>query len=377
MKLLIVGGGIGGLTTAIALKKFGFDCEVFESASEFGQVGSGLWVAPNAMKIFSRLDLAEEIQAAGSQCKAGAIMTYDGKVLGDMEGDKIFAKHGCHITAIHRAYLHEILCKHAGVVRTGKHFVRYEEVGEKVVVHFADGSSAEGDIVVGADGIKSLVRQQMLGDVEYRYSGQTCWRLMTEYSEEMDYGMVEMWGDRGGLRVGSGKVLEDLVYTFITAKAERGGVDNKETLKSDLLELCRVFPEITTELIQRTPVDKILRNDLYDFKPLSQWYNDRVVLVGDSAHATTPNLGQGACQAIESAYVLAQSLKECGTVEEAFARYQSMRKKKAHHVTNASWQMGQMVNIENRFGQWLRNTMMLMTPSWYMQRVQDRLYSVD
>ncbi len=378
MKAIVVGGGIGGLTTAIALQAKGIEVEVYEAATEFGEVGAGIWVAPNAMKIYERLGLSNDIKEAGYAYKRGVgISTYSGEVLGEMQAGLIKEKHGHYTTAIHRARLHEILIQQTHSATPGKRLARYEETEDEVKAHFEDGTTATGDILIGADGIKSVIRSQMLGDVSYRYTGQTCWRLLTKFP--LDFGsfdMMEIWGNVGGLRVGSGRINVDMVYTFITAKRPKGETDNPETLKDDLKTLCQAYPNQIHDLIEATPTDKILRNDLYDFKPIHQWHKGRVVLVGDAAHATTPNMGQGACQAIESGYVLAHMLSEAQNIEEAFSRYQAMRIKKAHKVTNMSWQMGKMVDIHNPLGRWFRNLILKWAPASSTQKMQDQLYNL-
>lgn len=378
MKAIVVGGGIGGLTTALTLQAKGIEVEVYEAANEFREAGAGIWIAPNAMKVYDQLGLADELKAAGYPYKGGAsIGTYDGTILGKMNADVIKERHGHYTTAIHRGKYQQILLRHTHHAQPGKRFVRYEEKDGQVTAFFEDGTSATGDILVGADGIKSAVRTQMLGEVSYRYTGQTCWRLLTDFPLQFEASdMMEIWGNVGGLRVGAGKISEDTVYTFITAHRPQGEKDNQETIKDELLELCKAYPEQVIKLLQATDSANIIRNDLYDYKPIHQWSKGRVVLVGDAAHATTPNMGQGACQAVESAYVLAHMLSEKETYEEAFASYQAMRIKKAHKVTKMSWQLGKMVSINNGVGRWLRNMVMKMTPDSSSQKMQDQLYNL-
>ena len=384
MRVLIVGAGIGGLTTAIALQQRGIEAHVFESAPAFGEVGAGIWIAPNALQIFERLGLAEAINDVGRPYERGAaIVQLDGTVLTATSASRD-VDHGLHTVAIHRARLHEILLRSVNQATPGKRFTSFEPSDQGVTVKFEDGTSASGDLLIGADGLHSSVRKQLIGEGPLRYSGQTCWRFLTptsKYSFHGPYDMTEMWGGIGGLRVGSGAVSDDLVYTFVTAKAPQGVSLDPETVKSELRQLCRGYPQATLDLIDQASERTVLRNDLCDITPLPLWYGKRVVLVGDAAHATLPNLGQGACQAIESGYSLATHLERVhpGTdsnMTRAFEAYQKERMAKAHQVTKMSWRLGQLSNIENRVARKLRDLSFRLTPPVLNRRVQDQLYRV-
>ncbi len=355
IRVLVVGGGVGGLPASIALQQKGIEVEVYEAAPSFREAGAGIWMAPNATKLLDRLGLAEAINDLGRPYRKGvAIVQLDGTVLSATSTDKDLADHGFHTIAIQRTLLHQLLLNQVKRATTGKRFVGYELGKQGVTVRFEDGTDATGDVLVGADGLRSAVRGQLLGDLPLRYSGQTCWRFLSTANKTSmpgPYDMTEMWGNAGGLRVGSGLVSDDLAYTFITAKAPMGGLMDPGTVKSELHQLCRHFPAATLDLIDRTPDDAFLRNDLLDIAPLQKWHGDRVVLLGDAAHATLPNLGQGACQAVESAYSLAAQLGRVqsatdSNVTAAFEDYENERRRKAHRVTKMSWQIGQLSNIE-------------------------------
>lgn len=385
MQVLIIGAGIGGLTTAIALQQRGVDVQVFESASTFGEVGAGLWIAPNALQILDRLGLAEAINDLGRPYEKGAaIVRLNGTVLTATSAGRDVATYDFNTVAIHRARLHEILLRSVNQATSGKRFISFEPSDQGVIVNFEDGTSARGDLLIGADGLHSHVRNQLLGKVSLRYSGQTCWRFLTptiKSSLHDPYDMTEMWGDVGGLRVGSGAVSDHLAYTFITAKAPQGVSLDPDTVKTELRQLCRGYPHSTLDLIDQASEGAVLRNDLCDIAPLPIWYGNRVVLVGDAAHATLPNLGQGACQAIESAYSLAMHLSRVRTATDsnlraAFDKYQNERMPKAHRVTKMSWQLGQLSNLDNPVARRLRDLSFRLTPSVVNRRVQDQLYRV-
>ncbi len=188
--------------------------------------------------------------------------------------------------------------------------------------------------------------------------------------------MYEMWGSAKGLRAAWSHVNEKQVYCYITSYTPKGGKDNKETLKDELKKLCSEFPAPLHDLIDSVDAEKIIRSDLFDFCPLKKWHSGRVVLVGDAAHATTPNLGQGACQAIESAYVLAERLATDESYEHAFREYQRIRMPKAHWITNTSWRLGQVTNTSG-FQKRILEFFMRVAPAYFEQKQFSRMYKLE
>ncbi len=380
MKAIIAGGGIGGLSAAIALEHFGIEAEVYEARGEIGADGAGIWLAPNALAIYARLGLDAELRAEGCEYE-GAIMISDlhGRSLGRIESQKVRQRFGYVTTSIHRARLHAVLARHVKKAVAGKRCVGYEEHEGGVHALFEDGTRASGDFLIGADGIRAAVRTQLLGEQSYRYSGQTCWRFVAQHelTPEERISMTEVWGDSPGLRAAYGSIGHGEVYVYLTAAAPAQERDDAATLKSTLLDRYRGFPARLLELIEAVPVERILRNDLYDFEPISRWSGGKVVLLGDAAHATTPNLGQGACQAIESAYALGQCLRGESDLSRAFAAYEMRRMKKAHMVTKLSWKLGQMAQVKSPLGRRLYFLSARMTPEWLNERLYGRIYSVD
>ncbi len=329
-------------------------------------------------KVFQKLGLAEDISKLGRAYRAGAaVLTVSGRILGRMSGAEIEKEHGYPVVALHRAALAELLSHHSPCPNYGHSFERYEQQADGVEVFFTDGSSTRGDILIGADGIRSRVREQMFGEAKLRHSGQTCWRFVTEHpaSLELPYDMLEIWGNQPGLRAGLGRINSTHYYVFVTARTQES--KGKElNSKARLRQLCQGFPSPVEQLLESTPEEAILCHDLYDLKPMKRWSEGRVVLVGDACHATTPNLGQGACQAVESAYALARCLKREPNFRSAFSRYQSLRISKAHYVTETSWRVGQMVNMEGKLARWVRDLTMSWTPDWVNGKLQNRLYNI-
>jgi 2-polyprenyl-6-methoxyphenol hydroxylase-like FAD-dependent oxidoreductase len=210
-----------------------------------------------------------------------------------------------------------------------------------------------------------------------RYSGQTCWRGIAKMKLKHPKEAAELWGTKGGLRTSYSQVSDEEVYWYITAKAEKGSKIPQNDVKSYLINLVSEFQSDIQSVVEKTDHHAILQNDLMDLKPISTWHKGNIVLIGDAAHATTPNLGQGACQAIEDAYFLTECLSQYPSVSEAFSAFQSKRKPKADFVTKASFQMGQVINIGGAVGYRLRNMVLKITPQSVGEKQFDYLFRLD
>jgi 2-polyprenyl-6-methoxyphenol hydroxylase-like FAD-dependent oxidoreductase len=187
----------------------------------------------------------------------------------------------------------------------------------------------------------------------------------------------EMWGKRKGLRFGFVPTSENEVYYFTTFFADANGKDEPHHLKEKLINLYSCFGDLPTQLIEATPEQNIIRSDINDIVPIKQWWKGRVALLGDAAHATTPNLGQGGCQAVEDAFVIAQCLRGNASPERAFEKYQAIRYEKAVHVVNMSWKFGSMTNIGNPILQSLRNGLMRMLPESTTMKQLDKILKLN
>jgi 2-polyprenyl-6-methoxyphenol hydroxylase-like FAD-dependent oxidoreductase len=379
-KGIIIGAGIGGLTTAIALAQKGIEITVYEQASELKEVGAGIWVAPNGLNVFNKLGFAGEIIESGKELRHISIVDLKGKSISIINGKKVKAKHGFTTTAISRTVLHNILISKVNkdTIVLSKRLKAYSQNQQGVSVEFEDGTKATADFLILADGVNSVGRSQLLGNKTLRYAGQTCWRFVTPFNfpKEENGNMYETWSNKKGLRVGYSQINEKEVYVFIINYTTAGNKDNIATVKQDLLALCHEFPEIIKQMISAVAPEIIIRNDIYDFKPISNWVDGKVALLGDAAHATTPNLGQGACQAIEDAYVIAEQLSSSLSIEQCLKNYQAKRINKATFITNTSWRFSQITNtsgIVKSFMKWL----IRLTPASVNEKQLEKIYSVD
>ncbi|HEY9421969.1 MAG TPA: FAD-dependent monooxygenase [Thermoanaerobaculia bacterium] len=361
--ILIAGGGIGGLTTGTALRRAGFEVRVFERTSEIREVGAGLTVQSNAVLALRRIGLDQAVIGSGQVIGAGSGRRADGKVLSRADLAEVGRIVGAPAVAIHRGTLQRLLLDALGAdaVETGREVARYEAGPDSVSVLFQDGGRVEGSALIGADGIRSAVRAQMLGDGEPLYAGYTCWRGVTREGGPTVGETTETWGR--GRRFGILPIERGRIYWFATLNAPAGGRDEPGTVRASLERIFAGWHPPVAEVLAATPEEAILRNDILHRLPAPRWVDGRVALLGDAAHPMTPNLGQGACHAIEDSVILADCLaRNAGDPASALRSYETRRKKRADAVVLASLRLGRLAQIENAAGRWLRDHLVALAP---------------
>lgn len=345
---IIIGGGVGGLCTAIALRNMGIEATVYERAEMLGDVGAGLVVAANAIRALRRIGLADQAIAAGAKVTRAQIRTNDGTTLAETDMRDHESQFGAPTIAIHRAALHKVLlgALPEGALKLQSVCTRVVQDQAGVTAFFSDGHEARADFLIGADGVRSVIRKQLFPKVELRYSGYTAWRGAVKSQDAVAQGITsETWGR--GHRFGIVRLDGERVYWFATANAKLGVKYAPAEQKELLLKIFGGWHHPIQPLLDATPAEVILHNDISDFAPLPAWSQGRITLLGDAAHATTPNMGQGACMAIESADVLAQCLSKTSDVESAFQAYETRRKPRTAFITNQSWQIGRVAQWEH------------------------------
>ena len=376
MKITIIGGGIAGLTTALALNKLGFNCEVFERAEQLNEVGAGIWMQPNAIKVLDWLGLGTQVRESGvllnqvniTNAQLVPFKKTNQEVVQDEKGNKI--------VAIHRATLQKILFEALpiGSVKLGCEFNTLEQINSQVKVS-VDDREITTDLLIGADGISSRVRNSIFSKTSKRFSGQTCWRGVSDIRLPEDFlnAGIESWGKK--IRFGFSQITENQVYWFAVMNAPQDGTDNSHTIKAELQNIYRGFHPLVLNIINQTQADKIIRNDIKDLKRLAKWHEGKVVLIGDAAHATTPNMGQGAGQGIEDAYYLANILAKRNQIEETLDLFESARREKVDYVVNNSWKFGKMAHSGP--GQLIMKVIMKLTPDKVMKQQMNKLYAIQ
>lgn len=361
--IVIAGAGIGGLTLAIALQRRGFPVRVLERTATLAPVGAGLALQPNAMAVMAALGLADAVTAAGQPVARAAILDDRGGLLGgEQDMRALTAPFGAPVVAIHRARLHQALQNAVapGTIELGIEVVDYALRGETVVVHCGDGSTMDADVLVGADGLRSRVRRRLVGDVDPVYSGYTSWRGVTTAGAGPQLTrMSESWGR--GERFGMVDIGHSEIYWFAVVDAPPGGTDRD--VRAELLARFGDWHAPIRTVLDATPSDRIVRTDIADRQPISRWHDGRVVLIGDAAHPMTPNLGQGACQAIEDAVALADAVASSETIDGAFSLYEARRVSRANAVVRAARRFGLVAQWSNPIAVQLRSVLMRVTPA--------------
>jgi FAD-dependent urate hydroxylase len=368
-KVVVAGGGIGGLTATIALRRAGFEVVVFERATELREVGAGLLLAANAQKALAKLGLAEAVTRLGTPASAGEIRSWRGEVLASIPAAELEKKVGAPSAAVHRADVQALLVREAGegTLRLGAEVESFEQDESGVRTFLASGEEERADILVGADGLRSKTRGALLGPEKPRYAGYTAWRAVVESGEELvPWGTgFESWGR--GARFGCAHIGKGQVYWFATTNAPEGAKDGQPGSaagpKAALLRLLGSWHRPIRQLIEATDEVAILRTDIYDREPLGErWGEGRVTLLGDAAHPMTPNLGQGACQAIEDAVVLARCLREGGATTDALRSYERLRSDRVAMMVRRSRRVGMVGQLGNPLLCRLRDRAMTMIP---------------
>jgi 2-polyprenyl-6-methoxyphenol hydroxylase-like FAD-dependent oxidoreductase len=344
-KAIIIGGGIGGVTAAIALKRAGLDVTVCEQAEELLEVGSGLPLWTNALRALHVIGLTDELEKLGVQVTSVRVTTWNGDTLTDTKNDKHLKKLGTITIVVHRAELLTLLVKTLGKdhVQLGMTCVGFTQDATGVTAKFANGQEVRGEVLIGADGIHSVTRTQLFGLIKPRYVGYTCWRGLAHTTRTG----LETWAWGKGCQFGITPMSQGRAYWFVQKYAPEGEEDKQGERKNGILELFHDWHDPIPAVIEATAETDILRNDIYELQHLHKWSHGRVTLLGDAAHAMTPDLGQGACQAIEDAIALADCLKGTTNIAEALKNYEKRRVTRTNRITRMAHFTGQAVQWEN------------------------------
>ena len=357
-RILIVGAGIGGLTLARLLQQQGDSPLVIEKTPEFKPVGAGLIVAANAIAVLEHLGLRPELERLGTRLSSGAITDASGRILLPMT----FSSPKASAVALHRSDLQRsLLGPLASEIVWGCTVERLEQRPNGVRVGFSTGREAEFDGVIGADGVRSSIRRLAIGHSEPVYAGYSSWRFVVPHPDGLDLpGPVEMWGH--GRRLGLVPIGNRRIYGYTTqndpgyAKDLPG--DRLERFRSLFDEFAGAAPAVLRQVLDASQLISTQIEEL----TLEHWVRDCVGLIGDAAHAMTPNLGQGAGMAIEDAFVLAAQLQKAD-VTAALRHYQRLRQPRVRWVQRTARLLGVVGQVA--FGPLVtvRNALLRATPA--------------
>jgi 2-polyprenyl-6-methoxyphenol hydroxylase-like FAD-dependent oxidoreductase len=370
VRIAIVGGGIGGLTVALALREFGFEAEVYEQAPELLDVGAAIAVWPNAMRVLERLGLGDTIRAHAGEMNEIRWLDRRGNLLNRLSISGALALHraGLQATLLHACESNRIHLGHS--------LINYEQPHDKMIVKFANNHTIEADFLIGADGIHSDVRAQLLGHDQPLYRGYTVWRGISAVAPDSipPASAIEIHG--GGRRFGIGPVGAGRIgwWASSNATAQQPPTQNPQ---HELLRLFKDWHSPAVQLIAETPPQRILTTPAFDREPTRTWGNKRVTLLGDAIHPTTPNLGQGGCLAIEDAMVLARCFEKYGATEEALRKYEGCRYQRTAAITKYSRYYGTIGQSENPLTVGLKKIFLPLAPEAVLQRLVQTVFEYD
>lgn len=330
MNIAIVGAGMGGLTAGIALKKFGHQVTIYEQAAEILPVGAAISLWSNGVKCLNYLGLTEQIQTLGGEMESLAYIDgLNDQTMTQFDLTPLYKEVGQRAYPVARADLQQLLMETFGLenIKLGMKMTEIEDQSEYVNIHFADGSQIKADLLIGADGTHSITRKFVLDyQVERRYAGYVNWNGLVQIDEKI--APAQQWttyvGE--GKRVSLMPVAQNRFYFFFDVPIESGLPNQREQYKAELKKYFKDWCAPVHQLIDCLDEHKTNRVEIHDIEPFMNFYKGRVVLLGDAAHSTTPDIGQGGCQAMEDAIYLARALQinTFGLID-ALERYQNKR----------------------------------------------------
>ena len=343
-KIAIVGGGLAGLAAAHALQTFGMKAEVFETAPALGEIGAAVNVSPQAVKALQAIGVGDQVAAVGNT--SPGIYTRNmqtGEFLELNDRHKAAARYGAPYYTFHRADLLDALASGLdhGAIHLDHRLTGIAERSDRIGLAFANGTEVEAEIVIGADGVRSVIRQALYGDDNPTYTGQMVWRALLNGGDVP----VEVLEPTGHIQwVGPGCHL--LAYyirgrklvNIVTQEDTDKWVEEGWSTRGDPDEMRLSFPNPEPRLETLLSVVTACSKWGLFTRPLTQnWGRGRIQLIGDAAHAMLPNAGQGACQAFEDAYILARWLEASRDPVEAFGNFRRIRIPRVHGVQRLSF----------------------------------------
>jgi len=362
-RVAIIGGGIGGLTAALALIQAGAEVHVYEAAAELREIGAGVALHPNAMRVLRAAGVEDAVRAAGGRSPWAATRDgITGRVIARTSRARQAAELGIEGATAHRADLLDALSRALppGIVSLGKRCASVRNDSATAVATFEDSSTAEADVVVGADGIHSAVRASLFGPDAPRFTGKICYRSVIPATDAavIDEAVAEnsQWLGPHGTIVLYPMRGTDLI-NVVCHYDDDGYRHESWVTQCPRAEVLARYAGWHESLLRLFAAGQTwYKWALYDREPIPRWTRGRVTLLGDAAHPMLPYLGQGACQALEDAAVLATALRaEPGDPVAALARYEQTRQPRASRVVLTARERGQSNHLPSRWAAFRRD----------------------
>lgn len=374
---LIVGAGIAGLTTAIGLQTRNLPFIIIDKMPQIKGIGAGLGITSNAIAAFEQIGIANDIIQIANPLTSLNIADHRGHLIGKGNPNAI---HGYNLTnyALHRADLHDALSAKVQInnIYNNTEVIDIMPQAASYIVRCSNDLTVHCKYIIGADGIHSYVRQFIFPSATIRYAGYTCWRATVSWTGTSLPTSVETWGSKG--RFGITPLTHNRVYWYacvITSKA----MDETYAAYSikDLQKNFEDYHDDVRKALALTRDEDLLLHDISDLKPINTYHQDGILLIGDAAHATTPNLGQGACMGIEDAAVLLQEIDRQTSIMKAFEHFSRRRVPRCKALVNTAWRLGKIAQLSNPLSIKIRNQFVRMTPMSFQVRQLKKILDVS
>jgi len=369
-KVVVIGGGIGGLTLALALKQRGIAVTVHEKFDHQQHHQTGFLIWSYAIALLKQLDVP--VHRVGTPLEVFEVHGRSGQKISEMPIGEISRSHGADSFEINRRRLIESMSKMVGDnLKFGHECVAVENRKESAIASFADGSSDEGDVVIGCDGAHSVVRAAIHPDAELKMLDAGGWIAVTDQHPPLlqKNRHMDFWqpGCKAGVAdIGNG---EARWYVGFNHRLPDDSISKMEQINEGMVHV----PEVIRQCMEMTRESQMVSTKAGDLLALDPWYQGRLLLIGDAAHATSPYAGMGACAAIADAFALAEMLAQHGDVEALFAEFQKQRKPVADAVIKESRHGLDMSTSRSRFRNWIRDWGLSHIPDHKMKEIVDAM----